>query len=80
MTVPLLTFELTKQHDQIEVHADSEGLAILIKILERVLKTGQHEHLSTPGWGGSELSEDKQGLNNNLIEHVKVILWKEAGP
>ncbi len=75
MTAPLLTFELTKEHDQIEIHANSEVLAALMRILERVLKTGQHAHLLTPQWGGSELSEDRQGHDNSLVQHVKVVLW-----
>ncbi len=75
MGQPLLTFELTKEGDCVEIHADPAGLKLLLGALEKVLRSGQHEHLMTPSWGGSELSEDKQGQENRLIDHVKIMLW-----
>jgi len=31
----------------------------------------------TQDWGGSELSDDKQGFFNNLSNHVKIFYWKK---
>jgi hypothetical protein len=29
----------------------------------------------TEEWGGNELSGEKQGINNKLITHVKIMKW-----
>lgn len=76
MSKPLLTFELTQTGDTVEIHADLVGLTRLIKTLQNVLERGEHEHLMTPRWGGAELSEEKQGRETKLLDHVKVILWE----
>ena len=75
-TKVLLTFELIPSGDVVEIHANKEGLAQLIEMLQRVLQHGGHDHLMTPSWGGWELSEEKQGEDSTLINHVKIILWK----
>ena len=69
-----LTFEIS-EGNSIEIHADSEGLKMLIQILQKTFKTGDHEHLMTEDWGGDELSNEKQGPNNILCNHVKIMKW-----
>jgi hypothetical protein len=68
---------------QISIHADAEGLAVLIATLERLkrnIEAGscEHDHLFSEAWGGHELSEtmgcEEKGY---VIHHVKVYGWTE---
>ena len=71
-----LTFEITPDGDELEIHATREGLLQLQKQIEYLLeKDKDHIHLMTPSWGGKELSEEVQGEKNQLINHVKVFIW-----
>jgi hypothetical protein len=70
---PLLTFEINDTLESIEIFADKQGIKELIRWLELVLKTQDHQHLMTPEWGGDELSSTLQGQSNRLINHVKII-------
>jgi hypothetical protein len=80
----LLTFEVEPDRDVVEVHADSGGLAKLIKELtwlKQKLDGGEceHSHLMTEDWGGSELSnqiQDESG-ESSLVHHVKVYGWTQ---
>jgi len=72
----LLTFEFSQSEGLLEIHVDENGLNTLIDILKGVKKHGDHVHLMTQSWGGSELSDEKQGENNILINHVKIAMWK----
>lgn len=76
MSKKILSFELTKDADQIEIHGNEEGLRELIEALSRVLNASDHDHLMTPAWGGSELTEEKQGETNRLINMVTIHLWR----
>jgi len=71
----MLTFEITRDGDVLEIHADQEGLSVLMSRFEQLRSHGGHLHLMTPAWGGEELSEDQQGDENRLLHHVKVMLW-----
>lgn len=74
----MLTFESNNGSEQLEIHGDREGFLKLAKILTEMAdqKESEHRHLMTKDWGGSELSRDKQGLDNNPWHHVKVFFWK----
>jgi hypothetical protein len=52
----MLSFELANEARAIQICCDTEGLATLIRALERVRSSG-HLHLLTPANGGHELSE-----------------------
>lgn len=71
----MLTFELTRDGDAVEIHVDQEGLAAFINQLEKLRSSGGHLHLMTSDWGGDELTSKLQGANNHVINHVKVMLW-----
>ena len=71
----LLTFELSKTGDELEVHFDRKGLIALRKVLDRIEKGEGHEHLLTAAWGGHELSEEKQESNSTLLNKVTFRLW-----
>ncbi len=71
----LLTFELADDDEELEIHCDEEGLRRLIAACSRVLETRAHDHLMTPSWGGTELSEERQGRGNRLLNKVTVRLW-----
>lgn len=74
----MLTFEADKDNDQLEIHGDKNGLLRLAKILTDMARQQEteHRHLMTEDWGGAELSNDKQGLENKLYHHVKIYIWK----
>ncbi len=72
----LLTFEYNEVDEKIEVHANEHGLKFLINELEGLLKEKRNLHLMTPSWGGDELSVEKQGETNKLINHVKIFNWE----
>jgi hypothetical protein len=74
---PLLVFESAIKCDQIEVHGDEDGIRMLIKQLEILLSKEEHIHLKTPSWGGDELSEEVQGENHHIINHVKIFCWRK---
>ena len=76
MSDKILTFELTSDKEQLEIHGNRMGIQELINLLSRVVDTSSHDHLMTPSWGGNELTEEKQGESNNLINKVTVHIWK----
>ena len=81
MTEPkLLTFELSADRDELEIHTNRKGLEDLIYYLERLLNSSnplpRHDHLMTEAWGGYELTQDKQDDQSRLINKVDVKLWE----
>lgn len=75
----LLTFELHPDGDELDVHLDAEGLKVLRSVLDAVERTGSHEHLMTPSWSGSELTEEKQDPRATLLNKVTVHVWPRTG-
>lgn len=71
----LLVFELSEGGDQLEVHANEEGIRLLRKQLDFLLGGETHIHLKTPSWAGTELSETPQGKNSSVLHHVKIFKW-----
>ena len=71
----MLTFEITRDGDVVEIHANQDGLSTLIRCLEELRVHGDHIHLMTQDWGGQELTQEKQGPENRLVNHVKLMLW-----
>ncbi|HYV49770.1 MAG TPA: Imm32 family immunity protein [Myxococcaceae bacterium] len=74
MNKRLLTFEVVGD-GELEIHGSAEGLRDLIRSLTNVLETGQHDHLMTPSWGGTELSEEPQRAGAKLINKVTIRAW-----
>ena len=72
----MLTFELDKDGDELDMHLDESGLAMLRSILNAVEGSNSHEHLFTPAWGGSELSEEKQREASTLLNKVTIHFWE----
>lgn len=77
----VLTF-VRGQEGELFMHADAKGLAVMIAALERLKKNAEeglseHDHLMTPAWGGSELSEKKGLESGELIHHLKMYGWTE---
>jgi hypothetical protein len=71
----LLTFELSKNNDELYIYSDLNGLKSLIDELNKLLKSAEegkndHTHLMTEEWGGYELSSDNQ--SGEVINHVKI--------
>ena len=61
--------------DELEIHVNQEGLELLIKTLGDLKKNG-HDHLYTPGWAGSELTSEKVGDKNILLNKVTLKYWE----
>lgn len=53
----MLSFELTNEGRGIQAYCDEQGLATLIRALEKLRSTRGHMHLCTPANGGRDLSE-----------------------
>lgn len=73
----VLTFEINNRDRILEIHANETGILKLIGILANFSKKKEpdHIHLMTDQWGGEELSSNKIGDENILINHVKIFKW-----
>lgn len=74
----MLTFELSADGNEIDVHLDEAGIALLRATLSAIEQERTHEHLFTPSWGGAELSETKQGAESTLMNKVSFHSWPAA--
>ena len=77
----LLTFELSKNHNELFVVGDSNGLRILAAKLTRLADKmdqglSDHEHLMTQEWAGNELSSVPQGEGTELLNQVTIYARK----
>jgi hypothetical protein len=70
----IFTVEENHQQECIEIFLDKEGLELMVKKLNFLLKNEGHIHFMTPSWAGNELTEVKQGTNTELINHLRVVL------
>jgi len=75
----ILTFELVQTGDALDIHANKKGLAELIRVCQRLYEHGGHEHMMTPSWGGTELTEQPQGESHRPLNKVTLRLWGERG-
>ncbi|MCL4472453.1 MAG: Imm32 family immunity protein [Actinobacteria bacterium] len=73
----ILSFELSKKDNALEIHFDTDGLEHFISLLNKLRKDKGHLHLMTSEWGGNDLSSKKLGEDNYLLNHVKIFLWEE---
>jgi hypothetical protein len=76
----LLTVELVEE-GVAEVHLDEEGLDLLVDRLTKLRghQESEHDHLMTPSWAGTELTEEKQGADNDLIHMLTVYCHSPQG-
>ena len=75
----MLSFEYDSKNNTLEIFFDTDGKAHLLASLQRLVKPGDHEHLMTPFWSGSELSEELHGAEKTLIHMVTLgVSHKEA--
>jgi hypothetical protein len=76
----MLTFEISASGEEVEIHLDKRGAAVLQKTLSRLLDSPgplpRHDHLMTPAWAGTELSEENQHADSTLINRVTIRLWR----
>jgi Immunity protein 32 len=59
---------------EIEIYCDRDGLDLLLRKLTILKEKGGHVHLMSPAWSGHELTEQKQGEQNILINHLCIML------
>ena len=63
---------------EVEIYCDEKGIDLLIDELIKLKKYGGHTHLMTPSWAGNELTEEKQGGDENiLVNHLCIIMKPE---
>jgi hypothetical protein len=84
MSKPPYTLSFVAGHKgQLAIHADSQGISVLISALDRLkrkIDSGacDHDHLHSDEWAGDELSEtmgcEKDG---HIVHHVKLYGWTE---
>ena len=73
----ILTFELDEKNELLEIHGNTEGLIFLKDKIDNLIKMkkNDHIHMMVSSWGGEELSEEKQCVENTLVPHVKIYKW-----
>jgi hypothetical protein len=75
----LLTFELSKEGDELTIHGDPPGLRLLAERVSDLAAKAETQssptvaQLSTSVWGGNELSLEPQGTDTRLIYQVKIV-------
>lgn len=77
----VLTF-VREGEAELRLHADAKGLSLMISALERLkekVEAGDcdHDHLFTPAWAGTELTESKGMESGDLIHHLKTYGWTD---
>lgn len=80
-----LTFELSKDGQELQIHGNEYGLRQLCQSINRLLAATtpghfDHDHLMTPDWGGTELTPEPTKTDTVLLHHVKVYCWKGPKP
>jgi Immunity protein 32 len=75
MSDGLISFELSSDLKQLDIHFDKIGIERMIAYLERLCEKDGHDHLMTSSWGGTELSEEKQGDDSILLHRVSIHFW-----
>ena len=72
----MLTFEYEEEHGTLEIVCDEEGRDLLRRYIDWLKLPGDHEHLMTPSWSGSELTEELQSTapGRKLIHMVTIHL------
>ncbi len=75
----MLTFEFDKENELLEIHGDSDDFIKLAELINSLAKAPppEHIHLMSPDWGGDFLGNEQQCDENELIHHVKLMLWSK---
>lgn len=77
----ILTCEINKKDESVEIVFDKEGYEYLGKVIRDFQKENDekidHKHLMTKGWGGNELTDEIMHKGNTLVNHLKLIFLKE---
>jgi hypothetical protein len=73
MEISMLSFEIENSGREIHISCDEQGMAALIKAIERARADCDHIHIRTPANGGRELSE-KSPWGYDAVGEV-VIHW-----
>ncbi len=74
----ILTFEMTADWRQLQIHCNPDGLKQMIHTLSRLSEDKDkpdHDHWMTQSWAGHELTERKKGGGTILINQVDVRYW-----
>jgi hypothetical protein len=84
MTDHLLTFELSKDGDELCIHGDAAGLRYLARIVLRLADYAEggrkdHNHLMTAAWAGHELSSVAKDSSAVLLNKVTIHGWPTQG-
>jgi hypothetical protein len=70
----MLSFKIANEGRAISIACDEQGMATLIKALERARSNGDHIHMCTPANGGRELDEKTpwgaQAIGEVIIDWV----------
>ena len=80
----LLTFELSKDRDELFIHGNAAGLRYLARVASRLAEHAdggrrEHDHLMTEEWAGHELSSVAQDPAASLLNQVTIRGWPTRG-
>ncbi len=76
----LLTFELSANGLDLNIHGDAKGLELLARVATRLAARANagapdHDHLATEAWAGTELSAEPQSSESQLLNQVTIRAW-----
>lgn len=76
----MLTVETTDNCRRVEIHGDKDGLMSLANYLIDLAESQSMDSaiLTTYEWGGNGLSSSKQGFSNELINHLRIVIWPDV--
>lgn len=72
----LISVELEKDLDVVNIILDNKGVDFLIEQLERVKKLQTHEHLTSSFFGGDELSNEPLNEGSKSIHMLNIGIYK----
>jgi hypothetical protein len=75
----LLTVQLTKEGQEVQVHCNREGLLKLTETLNRLARhtRQEHIHLMTEDWGGGELTAEPASDDGMLVNLMTIYYWPD---
>jgi hypothetical protein len=78
MKADWISFELSQDGEELDIHGSPAALRRLAAVLERLasLPKSDHEHLWTSEWAGDDLASESQG-GGRVLNKVTVHSWQE---
>jgi len=78
----LLTFEVSSDGYELDIHGDPKSLRLLAETFMSLAEGAEngefpHYHFFSPTYGGDDLSMDPQTSGFKCVDHVKIYGWPD---